>query len=247
MTWGNRFRLFFGIIIIFAIVAALTIVFSQRKGETMSDSASIQAVDFPIGSDYPGSVIQQDVQVGDQVKKGDSIATIQSNTLLEALKNSTTIASSDVYDIHKDGTLTIKSTVNGIVAKVDVQQGGYAAGGATIATISATDGLYATARYTLDPKDFERVQKGADVDIQLPNSTDVVGKIDSFEVKTVNGQAQAVVKITSDRLRYGGHSGLIAPGTPVQAEMKLKNNDVLASSIVSVRGFVGDLVSAFTG
>ena len=247
MTWRNRFRLLFGLVAIVAIVGALTVVLSQRKGETTSSSASVEAVGFPVGTDYAGSVIAQYVEPGDQVAVGDPIATIQSNTLYEQLSNGATIASSAVYDVAADGTLTIKSTVDGVVDDVLVQQGGYASGGATVAEISAIAPLHVSAEFVLDPKDFARLEEGAAVDLELPNGEIVEGTVDSFEVETEEGEAQAVVKITSDDLTFGSHGGLIAPGTPVEAEMKLRNDDVLASLIASVRDFGRDLKEVVTG
>ena len=51
MTWRNRFRMFFGLIFVVALVAALTLVMSQRKGETTSESASVVAEAYPVGTD----------------------------------------------------------------------------------------------------------------------------------------------------------------------------------------------------
>jgi len=244
MTWANRFKMFFGLIVVVAIVCALTIVLSQRKGETTSTTASIEAIEYPVGTDYPGSVISQAVEAGDEVAVGDPIATIQSNTLLEQLANGATVASTSTYDVFPDGTLTIKSTVNGIVDEVLVQQGGYAAGGSTVARLSATDPLHVKAEYVLDPKDFARVEEGAVVTLELPNTDTISGTVDSFEVETVDGQARAVVTVSSSDLAYGGHGGLIAPGTPISAEMKLRNDDVLARLVGTVRDFASDLKDA---
>lgn len=245
MTWANRARLFLGVIVVILIVGALTIVFSQRKGETLSSSASIEALRYPVGTDYAGSVVEQFVEAGDTVAVGDPIATVQSNTLMKELDDGSTVASSEVYDVHDDGTLTIKSTVEGVVDEILILQGGYASAGSTIAEISASSPLYVSAEYVLDPKDFARVFEGARVSLELPNSEVIAGTVESFEVTTVDGEAQAVVRVTSEKLVFGGSGGLIAPGTPVEAEMKLRNDDPLARGIGSVRDFVSDLLEAF--
>ena len=242
MTWKNRFKMLFGVVIIVALVGVLTIMFSIRKGETTSVSASVQAVTYPVGTDYAGTVVAQPALVGDTVAAGDPIVTVQSNTLLQALQNGATIPNSDVFTIQSDGTITVKSTVNGVVEKMDVQQGAFAASGSTIATIAATDKLYVEAKFTLDPKDFGRVQKGAQVQIKLPNEDVVTGSVAQVDVTTVNGKAVSVVKVDSPKLVYGQHEGLIAPGTPVVATMKLRNDDVLARLVESVTGAIGDVV-----
>lgn len=245
MTWANRARMLFGVIVVIVIVGALTIVFSQRKGETLSSSASIEALSYPVGTDYAGSVVEQFVEAGDTVAVGDPIATVQSNALMKELDDGSTVASSEVYDVHDDGTLTVKSTVDGVVSRILILQGGYASAGSTIAEISATTPLFVSAEYVLDPKDFARVYEGAKVALELPNSEVILGKVESFEVETVDGQAQAVVRITSEKLVFGESGGLIAPGTPIEAEMKLRNDDPLARGIGSLRDFVADLLEAF--
>lgn len=242
MTWKNHFKMLFGVVLIVALIGALTIMFSIRKGETTSTSASVQAVSYPVGTDYPGTVVAQSAVVGDQVAVGDPIVTVQSNALLQDLAKGATIPDSDVFTIHQDGTITVKSTVNGVIAKMDVQQGAFAASGSTIATIAATDKLYVEAKFTLDPKDFGRVQKGAQVQLKLPNDDVINGTVAQVDVTTVNGNAVSVVKVESPQLAFGEHGGLIAPGTPVVATMKLRNDDVLARLVDSATGAIGDVV-----
>ncbi len=242
MTWKNRFKMLFGVVLIVALVGVLTIMFSIRKGETTSLSASVQAVNYPVGTDYAGTVVAQSAIVGDQVAVGDPIVTVQSNALLQDLENGATIPDSDVYTIHSDGTITVKSTVNGVIEKMNVQQGAFAASGSTIATIAATDKLYVEAKFTLDPKDFGRVQKGAQVQLKLPNDDVVAGTVAQVDVTTVDGQAVSIVKVQSDKLIFGGHGGLVAPGTPVVATMKLRNDDLLARLVDSTTSAIGDVV-----
>ena len=43
MTWTNRFRLFFGLIVILAIVLAATLILSVRQTEVASSTASVKA------------------------------------------------------------------------------------------------------------------------------------------------------------------------------------------------------------
>lgn len=246
MTWRNRIRLVIGVLAIVAIVGALTVIFSQRKGETDSSTASIEAISFPVGTDYPGTVILEPVTKGDVVAVGDPIATIDSNVLRESQAKGIVTANSAVYDIHADGTVTVKSTVAGVVDSLAVQQGGFAAGGTTIATIKATETLYASAEFTLDPKDFARVDKGALVSLKLPNSDRVSGQVEQIDVTTEDGNARAVIKITSGQLKYGSHGGLVAPGTPVQATLSLRSDDPLSSVVASLKGTAKDFIGTLT-
>jgi multidrug resistance efflux pump len=244
MTWSNRLRLLLGLILVVAVVGVLTMVHSQRKGETTSASATVEAVEYPVGTDYPGTVIEQFVVQGDGITAGAPIVRIQSNTLLETIRNGSPLTSNDVYDINADGTLTVKSTVTGIVEDLQVQQGGYAAGGNTIATIAATEGLYVEAEFALDPKDYARIEEGATVELELPSTERLDGTVTSFEVETVDGEAQAAVKIESDKLVFTGSEGLIAPGTPVVADMQLRHDDPLARAVASIKRVLNDVLDA---
>lgn len=246
MTWANRFRLFFGLVVVVIIVGALTILFSQRNGEATSSTASIAAVEYPVGTDYPGAVIAASVEPGDMVRVGDPIATIHSSALVQALAMGAPISSNEVYDISEDGTITAKSTVDGVVMDVAVQQGGYAASGGTIATIAATDELYVEAQYSLDPKDYSRVERGATVSLELPNGETIAGTVESFEVDTEDGTAVTTVRIESEELEYDAHDGLIAPGTPLVATLELRNDDVLARLVELAKSSITDAIRMIT-
>jgi multidrug resistance efflux pump len=237
MTWRNRFRMFFGLLFVVALVAALTLVMSQRKGETTSESASVVADAYPVGTDYPGPIVEQFVEEGDQVVVGDPIATVQSNALAQDLADGVAPASGDVFDVAADGTLTIKSSVNGVIDSIDVRQGAYAAAGSTIATVWSTDKLYVEAEYLLDPTDYGRVEKGALVSIDLPDTQRVEGKVTSVDVKTHAGVAVTTVRVDAEGLVYGDEDGLMAPGTPVVATLQLRNDDALARLIADVKAW----------
>jgi multidrug resistance efflux pump len=239
--------MFFGLLFVVALVAALTLVLSQRKGETTSESASVVAEAYPVGTDYPGAVVEQFVEEGDQVAVGDPIATIQSNALAQDLADKVAPASSDVYDVSPDGTLTIKSSVNGVVDSIDVRQGAYASAGSTIATIWSTDTLFVEAEYKLDPTDYGRIEKGALVSIDLPDTQRIEGKVTSVDVTTnSDGVAVTTVRVDSENLAYGDEDGLMAPGTPVVATLQLRNDDALARVIADVKGWARGAISTAT-
>ncbi|MEO5919616.1 MAG: HlyD family efflux transporter periplasmic adaptor subunit [Pseudolysinimonas sp.] len=237
MTWRNRFRMFFGLIFVVVLVAGLTLVLSQRKGETTSESAAVVAEAYPVGTDYPGAVVEQFVEEGDQVVVGDPIATVQSNDLAQDLADGVAPATSDVYDVSADGTLTVKSSVNGVIDSIEVRQGGYAAAGSTIATVWSTDTLFVEAEYLLSPTDYGRIEKGAIVSVDLPDTERVDGTVTSVDVATHDGIAVTTVRVDSETLVYGGEDGLMAPGTPVVATLQLRNDDALARLISDVKGW----------
>ena len=215
MTWGNRFRLLGGLLIVLAIVAGATLVLNQRENQVASGSASINAISYSVGSDYAGSVVSEAVKAGDKVKKGDPLMTIQSATLLRDLSSPKTVPVSAAYTVSKDGTLTLMATEPGVVSDIKAQVGGLVGAGQPLATIDRTGPFFVLAKFRVDSYDFARVEKGARVEIVLPNHQRVTGTVSDVKVQTVAGAADAAIKITSKdliagqprRTRRTGHPG----------------------------------------
>lgn len=244
MTWINRLKMLVGVFAVFLLVLALTVALSHRKGETDAGSASMDAIEYPVGTDYSGTVIEQFVVQGDAVAAGDPIARIQSTQLLQDLDDDISVPDSEVFQVNDDGTYTVLSSVNGLVQEVSVQQGGYAAGGTTLATIAALDSLFVSAEFILDPKDFERIEQGARVDVTLPNDQQLAGTVESIEVATVDDKAVATATVDIDESLFAEQGGLMTPGTPVEATMQLRNDDLLATSVAELRTLISDVREA---
>jgi multidrug resistance efflux pump len=228
MTWGNRFRLLVGLVVVVAIVGAATLVLNQRESQVASTTASIKAISYSVGSDYAGTVVKQSVKQGDKVKQGDPLITIQSANLTADLANEKPKPTSTAYTVGSDGQLTLNATQPGIVSKVNASVGGFVSAGQPLARIDRTGTLYTLATFKLDPYDFSRIQKGARVDLALPNSQKVVGTVSVVRVQTVKGTADASVEIASHGLEIGSHNGLVQPGTPVTAVMHLREDGPFA-------------------
>jgi len=228
MTWGNRFRLLGGLMLVLAIVGGATLVLNQRENQVASGSASLDAISYSVGSDYAGSVVAESVKAGDQVKKGDPLMTIQSATLLRDLSSPKTSPVSTAYTTSTDGTLTLTATQPGIVSSVRAQVGGLVGAGQPLATIDRTGPLFVLAKFRVDSYDFARIQKNARVEIVLPNHKRIMGAVSDVKVQTVGGAADAAIKVTSTDLVAGSNDGLVEPGTPVTAILHLRDNGPLA-------------------
>lgn len=228
MTWANRFRLLFGLIIVVAIVAGATLVLNQRENQVASGSAAISAVSYSVGSDYPGTVVSAAVKEGDRVKKGDPLMTIQSASLLRDMNSSKAVPESTAYTVSKDGTLTLTATEPGTVSNIRAQVGGLAGSGRPLATIDRRGPFFVLAKFRVDSYDFARVHRGAKVEIVLPNHQRVLGTVSDVKVQTVGGKADAEIKVASKKLLSGSHNGLVEPGTPVTAIMHLRDDGPLA-------------------
>ncbi len=228
MTWGNRFRLLLGLVIVVVLVASLTLVFNQRQQQATSTSASIGAVAYPVGTDYGGIVTRQYVQAGDTVERGQKIFDVQSLRLQQDVAAGLVSAKSAAYPVSRDGTATLVATVSGHIASIDVQQGAFAQAGAVLAHIDRSGSLFVKAAFTLTARDYARIGDGAAVQILLPNQRTVQGKVGSIEVQTVNGSAQSTIHVVSSQLVEGSDNGLVSPGTPVVATLRLRDDGIFS-------------------
>lgn len=228
MTWSNRFRLIGGLIAVFIIVAASTLVLSQREGQTASSSASIRGLSYSIGSDWAGTVVQELVAVGDEVEKGTPLLSIQSPTLLGFIDNNDTVPESTAYTVSPEGLITLVATEAGIVSQITARVGGFVGAGEPLAVIDRGGELNVVAEFTVDSYDFARITEGALVEIVLPNHQRVTGQVSRLQVETVDGKAEVEAEVTSSELVRGDHDGLVAPGTPVTAILHLRDDGILA-------------------
>ena len=228
MTWGNRFRLLIGLVAVFAIVLVSTLVLSVRQTEVGSSSASVKAVTYSIGSDYAGTVVGLNVKEGDKVTKGEPLVTIQSAAVAAASAVKGGIPTNASFTVARSGMLTLNATEAGVIEKLGVQVGGFVSAGSSLATIDRAQSLYVQAKFRLDPYDFSRVQKGARVDLVLPDQSQLTGTVTQIRVTTTgSGAASAEVQVTSPQLTLGGNNGLGVPGTPVQATLRLRDDGPL--------------------
>jgi biotin carboxyl carrier protein len=227
MTWINRLKLLGGLIAVVALVGVFTLVFNQRQNEVQSTSASITADAYAVGTDYGGTVTRQYVQVGDRVKPGQRLFQVRSLSLLQELNRNPVSFDTATYSVRKDGTMTFKATVAGTVGKVTTKQNDYVQPGDDLAVVYKAGSLYAVADYVLTPRDYARLERGAAVDLVLPNRRILPGTVESVAVRTTNGQAQTEVKVASDGLVPGTANGLITPGAPLSATVHLRQDGML--------------------
>ena len=229
MTWTNRLRLFGGILGVLVIVAALTLVFNQRQTKVTSLDATVATDTYDVGAAYGGTVTKQFVNEGDVVAKGDKLFTISSVPLQQDLSNGLDLQSSDAYDVNKKtGTLTYKATVAGQITDLKAKLGNSLGTGAPFAQIAVVDSQYVDAKFLLSPRDYERIEKGAVVDIVLPNNQIITGTVTTIEVATEQGKALTEVRVDSDALATEDLANVNQPGTPVTATVKLRDDGPLS-------------------
>jgi multidrug resistance efflux pump len=236
MTWTNRLRLWFSILLTLGLIFLLVLVFNQRQHTIQSSSATIIAPRVQVASNYGGIVIKQHVTVGQKVKLGDVLFDVSSVSLQQDLANKVKVASTDALTIDTvKGVLTYKATTTGTITQVYAQEGSYLSATQPLAVITGDSGRVVEAQFQLSPREYALVDKGATVTLRLPDNTSITGVVDSALVTTQQGQAVATVRITSDDLNVRNLNLLATDGAPVSAVVRLRDEGVLAGPTDALR------------
>jgi len=238
MTWANRVRLFVGLIMVLGLVSALTVVFNLRQSQVASDSASIEAAEYPVGTDYGGVVLERLADDGDAVSVGQALFAVQSPTLQADIAEGLVSLENVAYSVSDDGVLTLTASIDGTLTGITTERGSFVQAGQVLATIHRNGSLFVSAQFALSSTDYSRVEQGARVDIVLPNRSRIMGTLEAVEVQTVDGQAETTVRVASDGLSDGAYNGLVAPGTPVSAMLSLRDDGPLAGVGDGIYGFL---------
>lgn len=229
MTWGNRFRLLLGMLVVVAVVAALTLVLNQREREAFSSNGEVVAVQYALGSDYGGIMVNQYVQSGDDVVRGQELFTVSSAALQKDVENGLEPESTDAYELDpRTGRVTYVASSDGTLSELDTREGGYVPGGQTVAVITQRGTESVTAQFKLDPVDYGRIEIGGRADVELPNRATLTGEVSDISVEAQDGLAMTTVLVDVPRLSDPAHHAFAQPGTPVAVTLTLRDDGVLA-------------------
>jgi multidrug resistance efflux pump len=237
MTWSNRLRLGLGIVLVIALAGVLTFHLNAQKGLAKSTDGTITSEHYNVSSPYSGLVTESHVKKHDMVKAGQPLFVIDSAALRNELALDMEPSSTAATTVNADGTVVVTATSAGEVTDVEAQQGTFVQGAATLAKVDRAGTLKVEADFTLTPNEYARVEDKAPVTIVLPNQKQLNGTVETVDVKTKNGNAEAVVTVASKELKLGAENGLVATGTPVTAELHLRNDGVVSTVANNVKDF----------
>lgn len=229
MTWGNRLRLLVGILTVLIVCGVLTLVVNQRERQAFSSNATIAAVQFQVGSDYGGIMVDQFVDPGASVAEGDRLFTVSSFALQKDLANGLDPVSTEAYEVDaRTGLVTYLASADGTLEDFDARQGGYVAGGGTVAVITQDDTAFVKAQFRLQPVDYARIRVGGRADVELPNREVLDGNVSAISVETADGIAYATVQVDVPQLRSDDYAAFSQPGSPVAVTLTLHDEGILA-------------------
>ena len=237
MTWRKRIGLALGLLSVVVLAAGLTMIVNTNSGKVAGKSASLVAEDYPVGTDYSGTITQQFVQVGDQVAAGQPLFEVESAALERDLAQGLVTKENLTHEVKGDNTLVITATNAGQVDDIAYAAGAFVPSNSTIATVQQAGTMYVEADFLLTRQGLRTDPGRPTLDITLPNNQQITAKVSQIQVRTENGEARTIVKAYSDELANG--TGLFAVGTPVQATLHLTNDGVVTDVTNTVTGWFG--------
>jgi multidrug resistance efflux pump len=247
MTAVARLRLLLGVVVVLAVVVALTVHLDRAQSEVASTEASIGTLTYDVGTSYAGLVVEQPVAVGDTVTAGEPLVVIDSAALRQDVAAGLVDPDTSAASIDASGLLTVTATGDGVVADLRTTTGTFVQAGAVLATVQRAGTLHVTAQYRLTPAQYARLEERAAVTVALPDGTRIEGVVSGVAVQSSGGVAQAVVTVGSDGLVLGAADGLVAPGTPVTAQLHLRRDGVVSALADRVVESVDALRAAVLG
>ncbi len=237
MTWRKRIGLTLGLLFVVVLGLGLTMYVNANNGKIAGQSASLMAQDYPVGTDYSGTITKQYVKVGDQVKAGQPLFEIESPILARDLTQGLVTKDSLSHELKGNDTLVLTATNAGQVDSVAYSSGAFVPANSTVATVQEAGTMYVSADFVLTAKDYARLPANATLNVLLPNNTTITAKVGQLKVSTENGAAKTTVQAYSPDLAKG--AGVFAVGTPVGATLYLDNSGVVTSFTKTVTGWFG--------
>lgn len=235
MTWRKRIGLVIGLLFVVTLAAGLTMYVNSNNGKIAGQSASLMAEDYPVGTDYSGTITKQYVKVGDTVKSGQPLFEIESPILARDLAQGLVTKDSLSHELKGNDTLVITATNAGQVDSIAYTSGAFVPANSTVATVQQAGTMYVSADFVLSAKDYARIPANATVDVVLPDNTSILAKISQLKVTTENGQTRTSVEAYSPDLAQ--RAGVFAVGTPVSATLYLNNSGVVTDVTHTVTGW----------
>lgn len=238
MTWRNRFRLWIGLMLVVAVVSALTLVVNQRSRQAYSANAQVAAERSTVGSEYGGVVVRQYAEAGDEVELGQELFTLSSLDLQRDLANGLEPVSTHSYRIDATrGRVTFLAPMAGTLTDLKAEQGTFLAAG-DMATVTAGGTQFVTAEFRLTPDQYGRIRIGGPARIELPTRTRMSATVSDVSVQTSQGVAVTTVDLSVPRLESESLNSLNQPGSPVSVTLTLADSGALAGPTDSFLGFL---------
>jgi multidrug resistance efflux pump len=241
MNWRTRLRLLIGLVLVLGLVAVLTVQVNNRRGQAISQSATLQTERVSVGTDFAGVVTRQLVHSGDAVTAGQVLFEIDSAELAARTAAGQPVPTAAYFDIVGGRSVRIKATAAGNVGSIEFAEGAFVPSNTVLAWVDRTDARYVDATFKLSAGDYARLPRDAAVMILLPSGQEVAARVADVSVQGIGGEALTVIRADGPALSQATDASIFAPGTPVSARLTLKNDNFVTRAAAAVKGFLGGL------
>jgi HlyD family secretion protein len=226
MKFKNRAKLITGLIIFSAICVGFVLYIDSARSSLGSQKAELKTDSYAVGLDFSGIILEQYVNEGDMVKRGQSLLLIKSATLTENLNNKNLQQSDLLYPLDKDGNVIITSSQSGLVERINYRQGSFFPANKELANISDAQSVYVKATYRISPRDFNNVTKNSRIAVSLPDGSVVSGSVRN--TKIVSQSDIIVVEMEAKLANINATNFRTLNGTPVSAELTVRDNTFIS-------------------
>lgn len=227
MSIIHRFRLLIGILFVVGIVAGLFVYVNYSMSNITSRSAQLDSDQYIVSVDYGGTVAKQYIQIGDQVKAGDSLFEIKSPSLQSELNAKRKTKEELLYSLTSEGNILLKAANGGTVRGVQYAQGSSVPDNAQLATLTIDNTDYVTAKYSLNAPDYARINKKHPLRVRLPDNTVLSAKVFDITLERNGTEVLTVVKARFDKSAIIPRT--FSGGTPVSTTWELEYNGLYKS------------------
>lgn len=251
MTWFNRFKLLVGLVAVVAVAGVALIQLNDDRGRATSTTAQIAAESYTLGTPYSGTIIAQPAEVGQPVAEGDPIFVIESPALeLEIAEG--LIEPEGNANIDAEGNFLVPANTPGVLTETSVATGAFVQASSELASVQSEGTLQVKAEYEMTASQYGRLADDAPVTLLLPDGRELTGSTADVSVeRTDDGASRVVLSVVSEELSaLAREDRLITTGTPVTAEVQLRNEGVVADISEAVKGYVSqatDTLSSAVG
>lgn len=247
MTVLNRLKLVVGLMAVVAVAGVAVIQLSEDRGRATSTTAQIAAESYTLGTPYSGTVVDQPAEVGRPVADGAPVFVIASPTLqLEIAEG--LIDPEDNPNIDAEGNFLVRANTPGILTETVAATGAFVQASSELATVQSAGTLQVESEYEMTASQYGRLTDDAPVTLLLPDGRELSGSTTDIAVeRTDDGTSRVVLSVVSDELSaLAREDRLITTGTPVTAEVELRNDGVVAQVSDAMKGYVSQAADTLT-
>lgn len=235
MNFLTRFKYLVGILAVVGAVAALTLHMNTRISTVQDVSATVKSREYAVGTPYSGLVVGHYVADGDLVKAGDKMFVVKSNQLESDVANEAIDPKNSPFDIRDGNKLVIRATSSGKVVAARPLQGAFVTANTTLARVQVRGSGFVQADFRLTPKEYALMRHADRATITLPSQRRIEARITQVTVRTDGEQAQTRVHVEAPQL---DNQGIFATGTPVDVQVRLRDDGLVHSVKAAVRGLL---------